>query len=67
MEHTRLGECLRIYRVLHNQEQRTLATEIGMNASSLCRLEQGKLVDAQTLVKIMAWLLGPADAYGPQR
>lgn len=41
---------------------RDVAKEIGMSASTLCRLENGKDTDVQTLVKILNWLL--ADRKG---
>ena len=53
----RLGKMIRIYRAAEGVEQRDLAVEIGMSASTLCRLESGHGgLDAGNLVKLLAWL-----------
>jgi transcriptional regulator with XRE-family HTH domain len=54
----KLGAVLKCYRLLKERNLRELAKEIGVSASTLCRLETGRAIDAETLVKILNWFLG---------
>ena len=53
---TRLGLALTAYQQKHDVENREMAKEIGIPASSLSRIKAGKMPDAFGMVKIMAWL-----------
>lgn len=53
---TRLGELLRLYRVMRGLDLRSLGAEIGISAPTLMRIEHGRALDAATFVKILAWL-----------
>ncbi len=64
MKTTRLGALLRIHRTWAMMDMREMAKEIGMSASTLCRIEQGKQCDVPTFLKLMAWLSGPAIVKG---
>jgi transcriptional regulator with XRE-family HTH domain len=53
-----LGNMVRLYRVAHKIEQQVLTTHIGLTPGQLSRLENGRsTLDADQLVKVMAWLL----------
>lgn len=54
-----LGIVLRKWRTMEERQMRDVAKEIGVSASTLCRLEAGKDTDAQTLMRILNWLLVP--------
>jgi DNA-binding XRE family transcriptional regulator len=51
-----IRQMLRQYRLLAEIDQKTLAAEIGVSASSLCRFEQGKAMDEAATVRLIAWL-----------
>lgn len=54
----RIGEALKAYRFKRELDQKALAKEIGIPASTLCRMEKGtSACDARAFVKLMAWLL----------
>jgi len=53
----RIGEALKAYRFKREVDQRALAKEIGISASTLCRMESGtNACDAKAFVKLLAWL-----------
>lgn len=54
---TKLGEMLRIYRMLQKQSLREFAPQIGVSSATLMRIEAGHAFDAQTLLVIWRWLL----------
>ena len=55
----RIGEVLRDWRLMNRLTVREVAKLIGIkSASTLCRLENGKACDAETLGRIIAWLVG---------
>lgn len=56
---TRLGEMLRLYRTVKNRSLRDVAPEIGTSPATLLRIETGKNFDAETLLKLWAWMLRP--------
>ena len=51
-----IRNMLRLHRVWANLDQKDLAAEIGVSASSLCRFEQGKGMDEAGTIKLIAWL-----------
>lgn len=53
----RLGSVLRCYRVMKEMGFRELAEEVGVSAATLCRIESGKAMDADTLLKLLNWML----------
>lgn len=53
---TRLGMALESYQQKHDVENRAMAKEIGIPASSLSRIKGGTMPDALGLAKIMVWL-----------
>jgi hypothetical protein len=53
---TRLGMALAAYQQKHDVENRQMAKEIGIPASSLSRIKSGAMPDALGMVKIMLWL-----------
>ena len=54
---TRLGEMLRLYRTVRGFSLRDLAPQIGIGHATLMRIETGRAIDAETLLKLWAWLL----------
>lgn len=55
--HTRLGEMCRLYRTVRGRSLREVAPEIGISAPTLMRIEAGQAFDADTLLKLWAWML----------
>lgn len=53
----KLGAVIRCYRLLKEMDLRTLGKEIGVSAPTLLRIEQGRAIDADTLMKILNWML----------
>jgi DNA-binding XRE family transcriptional regulator len=53
-----LGKMLRVYRASQDISQKVLARDIGIEAATLCRIEDGKTGDQITIGKIIVWLLG---------
>lgn len=59
----RIGDVLRDWRLMNRFTVREVAKLIGIKSvSTLCRLENGKACDAETLAKIIAWLMGYGGA-----
>ncbi len=56
---THLGAMLRLYRTVQNRTMRELAPELGLSHATLMRIEAGQSFDAETLLKIWAWLRTP--------
>lgn len=56
---TRLGAALAAYQQKHDSENREMAKEIGIPASTLSRIKGGAMPDALGLAKIMLWLARP--------
>lgn len=53
----RIGEALKALRFKMGVDQKALAKEIGIPASTLCRMENGTAgCDARSLVKLLVWL-----------
>jgi predicted transcriptional regulator len=58
----RLGQALEAYQQKFDIENRQMAKEIGIPASSLSRIKSGKLPDALGMAKIMLWLASATRA-----
>ncbi len=54
---TRLGEMLRLYRAVKGASLRDIAPAIGIGHATLMRIETGQAIDADTLLKVWAWML----------
>jgi transcriptional regulator with XRE-family HTH domain len=62
MAQTNLGDALKKWRLMSQLEQRGAARQIGISASTLCRLEKGEVKpDADTFLKILRWLISPSE------
>jgi len=48
---------LRLYRTVRGFSLRDLAPQIGIGHATLMRIETGRAIDAETLLKLWAWLL----------
>ena len=58
---TRLGKALAAYQQKFDMENRTMAKEIGISASTLSRIKQGTMPDAIGFAKIVRWLADTAE------
>jgi len=54
---SRIGKLLRLYRTIAGQDQKDLAQEIGIGASTLCRIENGKSCSMEAAGRLVNWLL----------
>ena len=64
---TRLGMALEAYQQKFDVENRQMAKEIGISASSLSRIKSGTMPDALGLAKVILWLAAlthPFDSSG---
>lgn len=53
----RIGEAIKALRFKMGVDQRELAKQIGISASTLCRVENGTSdCDTRSLVKLLVWL-----------
>ena len=53
-----ISKMMRLYRATSDQDQKEIAADIGIPAKTLSRLENGKSIDQQATIKVMAWLFG---------
>lgn len=53
----KLGKVIAAYQQKFDIEGKVMAREIGIAESTLTRVKQGRLPDADGLVKIIAWLM----------
>jgi transcriptional regulator with XRE-family HTH domain len=51
-----LAKLLGHYRLLERKTVREVASEIGISASTLSRIEHNELMDGATLALILAWI-----------
>jgi len=58
---TPIRTMLRRHRLLSEIDQKDMAAQIGISASSLCRFEAGKSLDEAGTIKLIAWLFGYAS------
>ena len=56
---TNLGMALAAFQQKHDVENREMAREIGISASTLSRIKGGTMPDALGMAKIMVWLSQP--------
>lgn len=54
-----LGEVLRIYRAVKGLPIRRLASEMGMTAGTLWRLEEGREIELTTFMALLRWFQEP--------
>lgn len=54
---TNLGEMFRLYRTVRGLSLRDVAPVIGVGHATLMRIETGQAFDADTLLKLWAWML----------
>ncbi len=52
----RLGAVLHKWRLMQDMSVRDAAKEIGLSPATFSRLENGREIDARTLMKIFNWL-----------
>ena len=55
----RLGEVLRRWRLMSERSLRSVASEIGISAATLMRIEHGMEPSGLSLAMILGWLLSP--------
>jgi transcriptional regulator with XRE-family HTH domain len=48
---------LRLYRTVRQRSLREIAKETGISSATLLRIETGRAMDAETLMRLWAWLL----------
>lgn len=56
---TNLGAMLRCYMAMERWPMRKLAPKIGISAPTLHRICSGYAMDADTLLKVLNWMVGP--------
>ena len=61
---TRLGEAISAYQQKHDLENRIMAKQIGISASTLSRIKGGTMPDARGFAKIILWLAS-VSSYNP--
>jgi len=59
---TKLGDMLRLYRTVRGWSLREVAPAIGISAATLMRIETGQAFDADTLLKLWAWMVSEQGA-----
>ena len=57
----RLNVLIANWRWVNKITVREAAWEIGVNASTICRVEAGEKMDGVTLAKIIVWMTKPVD------
>ena len=56
----KLGHILRKWRLMSELSVREAAKDVGLDKATYCRLEQGQMPSAETLVKVIIYLIGEA-------
>lgn len=56
---TNLARSLAAYQQKYDVQGNDLAKKIGITESTLCRIKQGTMPDAEGLAKIVMWLIKP--------
>lgn len=51
------GEMLTLYRAARRLTVRDLAPQMGISIATLSRIERGQSMDADTMLKLWAWML----------
>lgn len=57
----KLGEILKIYRMIQSIKLKDFAKEIGITHSTLSRLENGRTINGESLSKVLIWLLKESE------
>ena len=57
----RVGECLKAWREKHDLTVRHFAPMIGISIATLSRIERGGQMDAETQLKLIAYLFGSGN------
>jgi transcriptional regulator with XRE-family HTH domain len=57
----RIGRLLKLYRAHEDTSIREAARAMGLSAATLSRIEAGRDVDAETLVKLILWMRGTEE------
>lgn len=52
----KLRRLLKAYRIHYELNMRTMAKELGVSTATISRIENGKNIDADTLLKLINWL-----------
>lgn len=60
LRRTNLGTLLRRWRLVEDIGVRELASRIGVSCATISRMERGHAMDADTLVKVLVWLMRKA-------
>ena len=58
MAETNLGAMLRCFMAMERWSMRSLAPKIGISPATLHRVCKGYAMDADTLMKVINWMLG---------
>jgi transcriptional regulator with XRE-family HTH domain len=53
-----INQMLALYRAQNGYTVRELAKRLGIDYSALSRIEHGRRVDAETQIKLIAWVFG---------
>ena len=54
----RVGELLKTWRFIRKLNTRDAGAQMGISASALLRIENGRVPDGETIIKLTAWLFG---------
>jgi transcriptional regulator with XRE-family HTH domain len=57
---TNLGDALRLLRTVRETSLRDMAPDIGISYATLMRIEHGQDIDADTMLKLLTWLMRKA-------
>jgi transcriptional regulator with XRE-family HTH domain len=56
----RIGRIIHRWRWIEGKSQTSVSKEIGVSKATMSRLEHGKQIDAESLMKVMNWLTANA-------
>ena len=59
----RLGRVLDRWRRAEGWSQTLLAKEIGVSKATMGRIERGRNMDGETLMKVLRWITGENDLH----
>jgi DNA-binding XRE family transcriptional regulator len=54
---TKLSKMLTLYRASEGIDQKDLASKIGIDKSTMNRIESGKSTTPETFLKVMSWMI----------
>ena len=58
----RVAELITNWRFIKKLNMRDAALQMGLSASSLSRIENGKVPDGETLIKLINWLFSQEES-----